>query len=660
MPQRNQEAKQEMILKLQHYYRNNNKQLKLIKEFAETYKSEDAIQWYTGQPFIYKLINRALRTEDIGQLYSFRFFIIDLCINLKREYEYVKEYEPIITVYRGVRLSSVEVERLKRHDGKLISTNGFLSTSLSKDVALAFADIGVLQKNNVDEQNVLLEIECDLSCVHSVILAPIAQFSKNADEEEVLFDLGASFEILSVEESKKLCKIKLKATDEGTKVAQDYVQLNRKDMKDGTVTIIFGWLLFKMGKFSESLQYFKRLLADPNGEDLPSIHVYIGRVHFMKQNYDEAIEHFQEAYDILIKSGVEQCHLTKLLSEIALVFGDKGEYDKALECFLTDLKYNKESLEPDYQRIASTIHNIGTIYLQTGQYDRALEKFLECLETKQKLYSADHLEIGNCLMSIASVYRLKLEFDRALDYVSKGLEVFKVFLPPEHLSIGLGLLTAGNVLYFQGKYVKALEYQTQALEILKKNFPNGHCDVAKCLDDIGMSYSSLKELDRSLEYFREALKIKETYLPPHHPEIFASLSNVGTILLTQCKYDEALEYYIKSLKIHEKAFPDGHPEIIGILNNIGNAYEYKGELDRALNYFYTCLTMAEKFFSKEVSSEHDYIATILANIGHVLDDQKKHDQALEYYFKALKIRNKVYPDGCHTKVASIYKDIGRV
>ncbi|CAF3947148.1 unnamed protein product, partial [Rotaria sordida] len=73
-----EQSKQEMIEKLNEIYRNNNRQLKLIGNFKNEYKSEDAIQWYTGQPFLYKQLNRALCTEDIELLYKFRYFISDL------------------------------------------------------------------------------------------------------------------------------------------------------------------------------------------------------------------------------------------------------------------------------------------------------------------------------------------------------------------------------------------------------------------------------------------------------------------------------------------------------------------------------------------------------------------------------------------------------
>ncbi|CAF4527830.1 unnamed protein product, partial [Didymodactylos carnosus] len=97
IPNDNQ-AKQELVEKCLEYYHGNQSQIKFIEEFKQSYKPEDAIKWYTKPAFVYKLISKVLRTEDIEQLCIFRYFISDLCENLKKEYQIIKENFDIITV----------------------------------------------------------------------------------------------------------------------------------------------------------------------------------------------------------------------------------------------------------------------------------------------------------------------------------------------------------------------------------------------------------------------------------------------------------------------------------------------------------------------------------------------------------------------------------
>jgi hypothetical protein len=88
---------------------------------------------------MYRLLNKALRVEDVELLFQFRFFIIDLCKQLKKGWLYAQSIgltEISSTVYRGGKLALAEFDTLI--PGHLINTNGFLSTTRNIDVALLF------------------------------------------------------------------------------------------------------------------------------------------------------------------------------------------------------------------------------------------------------------------------------------------------------------------------------------------------------------------------------------------------------------------------------------------------------------------------------------------------------------------------------------------
>ena len=138
------QAKKHMIKHCYLHYRHNPTQLKNIAEFEATYTASNAIRWYTSDTFIYKLINKALRTEDIEVLHTFRFFIVDLCTNLADVYKEMVELDfplPSIT-YRGTQMNKAEIEILVANKGCLIATNGFLSTSRTREVAKFYAGSG--------------------------------------------------------------------------------------------------------------------------------------------------------------------------------------------------------------------------------------------------------------------------------------------------------------------------------------------------------------------------------------------------------------------------------------------------------------------------------------------------------------------------------------
>ncbi|CAM4842069.1 unnamed protein product [Rotaria magnacalcarata] len=172
---RNQQAKEEMIHMCKYYYRRNEKEIQFIEEFKKEYQPKDAIFWYTNQCFVYKLINKALRTEDIRFLYVFRFYIGDLFESLRQEHEKMLSLEDnILHVYRGMKLENEEFERLKENQGKLISPNGYLSASRNKPMAVHFATKPTNRSNIVC---VLFQIQCDIKEIDkSIEFADIAEY----------------------------------------------------------------------------------------------------------------------------------------------------------------------------------------------------------------------------------------------------------------------------------------------------------------------------------------------------------------------------------------------------------------------------------------------------------------------------------------------------
>ncbi|CAF1656917.1 unnamed protein product, partial [Didymodactylos carnosus] len=106
-------AKQLFVVKLKHYYKGNTATEKTLNEFNETYSSDCAVSWYTKDTFLYRVLNKALRHQDIETILLLHFFIVDLHNQLKQEYEKQLGSERT-KLYRGQLISKQEVETLKK------------------------------------------------------------------------------------------------------------------------------------------------------------------------------------------------------------------------------------------------------------------------------------------------------------------------------------------------------------------------------------------------------------------------------------------------------------------------------------------------------------------------------------------------------------------
>jgi hypothetical protein len=201
--------KQEMVKICQAYYAQRPSEYDHIRDFELTYTSTDAINWYTRNTFVHKIVNRALRSFDNIKLRIIAFYIRDLRSQLC-EWRFRTSSKEILTVYHGLVMTQCDVNRIRATPtGSLLSTNGFLSTSQKREIAIAFAN----KKQNIPGQplcKVLLEINLGVD-QSPIVFADISHVSAFPEEGEILFDMGTILCLQNViyDEETRLYIIKL-------------------------------------------------------------------------------------------------------------------------------------------------------------------------------------------------------------------------------------------------------------------------------------------------------------------------------------------------------------------------------------------------------------------------------------------------------------------
>ena len=213
-------AKAEMIDQCRLYYKGNSAEYARIDEFDANYQPKDAIRWYTRDSFIYRLLNKAFRTQNVDIIFRFRFFVVHLLDQLEGlvSWDSTDEtygYEPHIVIpniYRGQRLHPKELERLQNGRDHLIAMTSFVSTTRFLDVAEMYAGGGA---DRPFLESVIFDIRLNgLAAFHD-----IQEQSYFKDEGELMLEFGAIFRIVSIENRSDrvwLIVLELQYNDEST------------------------------------------------------------------------------------------------------------------------------------------------------------------------------------------------------------------------------------------------------------------------------------------------------------------------------------------------------------------------------------------------------------------------------------------------------------
>ncbi|CAF4378002.1 unnamed protein product, partial [Rotaria sordida] len=148
--------------------------------------------------FLYRLLNKALRTQDMEIIFKFRFFINDLQNEIEKLYNrYLDKCSSKpnhhFKVYRSQVLSMTELDQLKQNVNELISMNSFLSATLNPEVAELYSSPNDQVNDPSALQSVYFIINVYNLSKQTTPFAFIEHHSCNPDEKEVLFSMGAIF-----------------------------------------------------------------------------------------------------------------------------------------------------------------------------------------------------------------------------------------------------------------------------------------------------------------------------------------------------------------------------------------------------------------------------------------------------------------------------------
>ncbi|CAF4228863.1 unnamed protein product [Rotaria sordida] len=96
-------SKTKLVEFCQTKYADNIFQLSLIEEFEQEYKNTLAIQCYTKESYLYSMLNRPLREQNVETIMKMGFFLHDLhkqIVNMHNEQSKTRDHNKFI-VYRG-------------------------------------------------------------------------------------------------------------------------------------------------------------------------------------------------------------------------------------------------------------------------------------------------------------------------------------------------------------------------------------------------------------------------------------------------------------------------------------------------------------------------------------------------------------------------------
>ncbi|CAF1323321.1 unnamed protein product [Rotaria sordida] len=561
--------------------------------FEKNYKSSEALKFYTNDSFLYRLFNRAFRTENIDLLFIFRFFLADMYKHLQKLHSEQFPDKLPRTMFRGQVMTSSEFNSIKNNIGHLISVNTFFSTTTTRDVAEMYSGLG----EDTKMLSVLFEIEVDTT--RSMIKRPFAsinELSQFSDEDEVVFSVGSMFRIKYVENQRSVngyWYVQLELVEDDNEMNELRNDLEQQYCDKGNLRSL-GLVLRAMGDYERAERYFRMLLEYiPEGHyNMGFIYSDLAMIALDKGDYQTAIQHDEKALKYFTAPDIydQREYIGHVYTQLGTAHQHLGNLDLAMKylTMATDIQKSPESLSCTYNQMA-------LVYRDKGEKQLALEYFQKTLNIEEQVLKRNKYEpvLATMYNNIGEIYVQLGDDENALKYLHHALYIRLKGTVSTHTDLAAIYTNLGNVYSRRQELKKALEVLEKALEIDTQKFGSNHESLAVTHNNMSLVYKEMNDLPRAVHHLETALKILlRSQAGENHVNISELQLNLGMVQFALGNSNKALRITQKALQNQLKKLPENHEMFANTYLLLAKIYKNEKDMINALKFMEKVIEVA--------------------------------------------------------------------
>ncbi len=368
-------------------------------------------------------------------------------------------------------------------------------------------------------------------------------------------------------------KLKSELPENQIEKAKSQLRLGKKDVAESIFDKIVkkasgsvALAAYQSGRLSESridykkamAQYAKAITLDEDNSDyLLAAGVMAG----MLGDYTNARLWLEKLTKDRHHESHECWKLAQAQHELAIIYKDIGQFEKAESLYQKSLEITEKSLGDQNINVAFSLASLGNLYLLQKKYKKAEPLYRRALTIVEKERGKDHPSIADILNSQGELYRLEGNYEKAESLYLRSMEISNKSLGGESPATANALHNLGVMYSDMGDNKKAEHYYERALEILKLTFGQEHPKVAFGLNNLALLYKDTRQYEKAELLFQKSFNIAGKKLGKYHQIVVCIMYNKANLYEEMKKYESARELYrlIEVILISE--FPNGHPDI---------------------------------------------------------------------------------------------------
>ena len=152
-------------------------------------------------------------------------------------------------------------------------------------------------------------------------------------------------------------------------------------------------------------------------------------------------------------------------------------------------RFRRGALGPDHPDVATTLNDLAVLYNQKGDYDKAIQINQRVLAIRERVLGPDDSGVAKALNNLARVYENKGDYPQAETILPRAVPIWEKALGPDHPDVAFAVDGLAKILFFKGDYAAAEPLFLRALAIREKALGPDHPEVATTLQQPGGALS---------------------------------------------------------------------------------------------------------------------------------------------------------------------------
>ncbi len=275
-----------------------------------------------------------------------------------------------------------------------------------------------------------------------------------------------------------------------------------------------------LGDYAQALSYFQKAhytwqkLLPSNHPHFVYIHHNIATCFYSKLQHQAAIEEYEKALKIAINQTKPHRLTASIYTYLGKCYNKLQQFDKALEYFQQTQKIQAQLYRTNTSPSIAVLENqlsLANCYTDQQQFDKAFPLYKHILEDYQQLFGEQHPKLADILNTMANAYLQKTAYEQAIHYFHQSLRVLlpefetenvRLFPPISHISFSKQLLFALNR---KSLAFYHLHQKTQQIKDLEAAL-NGYTTLLQFIDFKRQDY---KAYDSKLDLGEQLIGIYE-------------------------------------------------------------------------------------------------------------------------------------------------------